>query len=149
MSSEKLAINAGVPQGSVLCPTLFPLHQRLQAKFKQTPSALLMTQHSHSAHIKSQSESALLLEEKSAASAAILNDDLASIAEWGKEWLVAFNPSKTQTINISIKHSKELPPLIMSDVQLECAGSLHLPGMDVSYKLSCHLHCQTCITSHL
>ena len=133
-----MSINAGVPQGSVLGPTLFLLYindlpDQLQSDIFVFADDTTLSQ---STHYKSQSESSHLLEEKRADSAVVLNNDLENIAEWGKKWLVAFNPAKTQTINISLKHNQVLPPLVMSGVQLESADTLHLLGIDISNKLS-------------
>jgi hypothetical protein len=144
-TSDKLSINAGVPQGSILGPTLFLLYindlpDRLQS---ETHVFADDTTLSHSTHFKSQSESSRLLQGKREESAQILNRDLAHIAEWGKNWLVAFNPTKTQTITISLKHNMEIPPVAMSGVQLESTDTLHLLGIDISNKLSwtSHISC--------
>ena len=111
-----------------------------RTSFNQTFSSFLMTTLSQSTHYNSQSESSHLLVEKRAESAEVLNNNLENIAEWGKKWLVVFNPAKTQTINISLKHNQVLPPHLMSGVQMESADTLHLLGIDISNKFSCTNH---------
>ena len=115
-------------QGSILGPTLL-----YQTNSSQTSTFLLMTQHSHIPLTSSLNVSRLSCYKGRGKKVQFLNRDLAHIAV-GKNWLVAFNPTKTQTITISLKYNLVLPPLAMSGVQLEIADTLHLIGMGV-------LHC--------
>ena len=96
VSSDNLSINAGVPQGSVLGPTLFLLYindlpDQLQSDIFVFADDTTLSQ---STHYKSQSESSHLLEEKRAESAEVLNNDLENIAEWGKNGLLPLIPLK-------------------------------------------------------
>ena len=52
--------------------------------------------------------------------ATLLNNDLSMITKWATDWLVDFNPSKTESLLISRKLNKPLhPSLFMNDVQIQ------------------------------
>ena len=47
-----------------------------------------------------------------ATAADILNNDLSKIHTWSKTWLVKFNPSKTESMFFSRKHSQPTHPIL-------------------------------------
>ena len=53
--------------------------------------------------------------ENPAAAANILNDDLINVHNWADQWLVSFNPSKTESMVISRKCNKPLHPRLLMD----------------------------------
>ena len=101
--SDQRLIEAGVPQGSVLGPTLFLVYindlvQNIESTvelFADDTSLYLCLEDPHQrAHT--------------------LNLDLARIAEWAKKWKVMFNPIKTKLINFSRKLNPTYLPLLFS-----------------------------------
>ena len=84
-----------------------------QTNSSQTSMFLLMTQHSHTPLTSSLNASRLSCYKGRGKRVQFLNT--AHIAEWGKNWLVAFNTTKTQTITITLKHNQVLPSLAMPD----------------------------------
>ena len=82
-------INAGVPQGSVLGPILFLIYVNdlvdnvtSYISLFTDDTSLYRTVHSH-------------------LDVGILNNDLSCISDWGKQWLVNFNPCKTKYVVFS------------------------------------------------
>lgn len=74
-------------------------------------------------------------------SACLLNTDLEKIHKWSKQWLVSFNPTKTECLTISNKVKKPFhPSLIFNNVHLkEVETHKHL-GIILSSNLSWNLH---------
>ena len=83
--SEKGNLKGGVPQGSVLGPLLFLLYindiadstQSFSRLFADDTSLLYSSNNIHEIEV-------------------IVNSDLSKIYNWSKEWLIDFNPKKTE-----------------------------------------------------
>ena len=66
-----------------------------------------------------------------------LNKDLQTISEWGSQWLVAFNSSKTQSVLHSrLKGDGDQHSLQMSNCTLQESDTISLLGLTVSSDLS-------------
>ena len=110
--SKAHSINAGVPQGSLLGPTLFLLfiNDLPDHIIKSLVSVYADDTTLYGRTSKIQDEESL---------AADLSSDLENIQNWGKEWLVTFNASKTKLL--SFHHHRNPPnlsPVEMSETTL-------------------------------
>ena len=117
-SSFCQAINAGIPQGSVLGPLLFlvfindlPENLESHVRLFADDSKLFVT-------------TANSLDPETT-----LNNDLASINLWAKKWLVYFNPDKTESLFISTNPNASPQPPIYFDGQIvkDVSGLLFHP----------------------
>lgn len=133
--SRFLQINAGVPQGSVLSPTLFLLHindmlslgnihcyaddSTVHARYFERPGAKLTD-----------------IEEKRRNLVVELDGVLDRISEWGACNLVEFNAKKTQVCAFTSKASPFLPHPTLQGTSLPVKDSLNILGMDVRSNLS-------------
>ena len=79
-------IKAGVPQGSILGPLLFLLFIKV-----------IVNEIHANIQLFADDTSLYLLVEHPDVTAQLLNIDLETIAKWAKLWLVAFNPSKSES----------------------------------------------------
>ena len=73
--------------------------------------------------------------------AELLNLDLEKIILWVKTWLVSFNPKKTESLLISRKLNKPVPPPLLMDNQIitEVDSHKHL-GVFLSNDCTWHKH---------
>ena len=116
-SSDAHPINAGVPQGSLLGPTLFLLF------INDLPNDIIRslidifaddtTLYGHtSCHVTDE-----ILADS-------LNTDLNHVVQWGKKWLVGFNSLKTKLLSFHHRRSEpNLPTIRMENASLSEAAS--------------------------
>ena len=101
-------IFAGVPQGSILGPLLFLLYIN-DIVINMGSNIRLFTDDT----------SIFIIVENPISAAQLLNSDLEKIAKWALDWLVTFNPIKTEALFISRKlQTFNHPPLFMLSQQI-------------------------------
>ena len=130
VSSNWSSINAGVPQGSILGPLLFLIY--INDLVENINSSIRLFADDTSLY--------KIVDDPTDASI-ILNSDLSKIHRWATDWLVSFNPSKSESLIFSGKVNKPYhPPIFMNNRQVnEVSTHKHL-GLYLSYNCSWHEH---------
>ena len=128
--SEWLEILAGVPQGSILGPLLFIMF--INDIVKEIHSNIRLVADDTSLYI---------IVDFPDSAAQILNVDLERIYEWAVQWLVRFNPNKTESLLFSRKlNIRHHPTLFFDDVPIqEVVSHKHL-GVCLSQRCDWHNH---------
>ncbi len=132
--SASAYINAGVPQGSILGPTLFLIfiNDLLDSIKNQvhmfaddtTISAIIPNQQDKKAQVNRNFQS-----------------DLHTMEEWAETWLVTFNAKKTQLLTISRKKVKEQNPSIkFVNENLTEVSNIKLLGINITSTLDWNSH---------
>ena len=117
-SSDAHAINAGVPQGSILGPTLFLLF------INDLPNHIIQSL------VDIYADDSTLYKSTSSdvddtAVASDLTSDLEEVVQWGKRWFVSFNAKKTNLATFHHKrNSPSFSPIQMDNSTLEDAPCL-------------------------
>ena len=93
-SSQEYPVNAGVPQGSFLGPTLFLLHINDLPDVVICNTAIYADDTALYSNCDQVSDLWQQLE-----LASELESDLRDTVDWGKKWLVDFNAAKTQLVS--------------------------------------------------
>ena len=129
-SSDRIRIEAGVPQGSILGPLLFVIFINDIVKEIQTNIRLFADDTSlfHSivdSHLTQR----------------LLNQDLLKISEWAAQWLMIFNVLKNEAMTLSLRNNPPLqPPLFLDGNPIkEVTQHTHL-GITFSSKMSWKPH---------
>mgnify|MGYP003323128865 FL=1 len=122
-SSPLFCINAGVPQGSVLGPTLFLVF------INDLPDEVLsrIGIYADDTTLYSSLGKSGIFEKVE--SAGELELDLCSIVEWGNRWLVTFNATKTKLLSFNRHRDPLLVPVKMSGIELPEETSFRLLGL--------------------
>ena len=137
-SSSWASVLAGVPQGSVLGPLLFLIYIND------------ITSEVQSSEVRLFADDTILyiFIDNPIQSAQALNDDLARISQWAREWLVKFSAPKTKTMTISRKRKRQhAPPLIMNNVTLDEVPSYKHLGVKISNNLLWNEHIEETVVN--
>ena len=116
--SDVFEINAGVPQGSVLGPTLFLLF------INDLPADVLKS----FINIFADDTTIYGFTSKDLNHQDLadnISGDLSGVVQWGKRWLVSFNAQKTKLVSFNRRrNAPDLPPVSMDGVDLDESSCL-------------------------
>ncbi|CAH2004669.1 unnamed protein product [Acanthoscelides obtectus] len=140
-SSSSHNVNAGVPQGSILAPTLFLLH--INDLLSCTINPIHRFADDSTLHAGIQSDrpiSAAKLEKRRLATTSSLTRDLEAITAWGRNNLVQFNASKTQYCTLTNKKRPSAHTVSIDGRVLPKSHSFRLVGVQITEDLIWHEH---------
>ena len=129
-SSQEHPVNAGVPQGSILGPTLFLLYINdlpddvICDIAIYADDTILYSKCNRASYLWQQLELAFELE-----------SDLRDIVDWGKKWLVDFTAGKTQLVSFDRSNNNGSIDVKKDGSVLQEKSSFKMPGLTLSSKL--------------
>ena len=129
-SSQEYPVNAGVPQGSILGPTLFLLY------INDLPDDVIcnIAIYADDSTLYSRCDWASDLWQQLEL-ASELESDLRDNVDWGKKWLVDFNAGKTQLVSFDLSNNNGSIDVKMGGFILEKKSSFKMLGLTFSSKL--------------
>ena len=108
VTSTKKDITAGVPQGSVLGPLLFLIYVNDISENLLSLTRLFAD------------DSSLFVSASNLRDIeGLLNHDLILVSSWAQQWLVNFNPNKTEAMLFSFRQTDEFPTLVFDGVDIK------------------------------
>lgn len=139
--SEKFKINAGVPQGCILSPTLFLLYiNDLLGKTNNSIYSFADDSTLISSFTSQTPMTAAHSQREREHQIASINEDMNTIVEWGDNNIVQFNAGKTQAAIFSKKANTAGSDLKMTEQTLTLASSINLLGVNVENNMSWRNH---------
>lgn len=137
--SDTKPINAGVPQGSVLSPTLFILHindmlqtSNIHCYADDSTGDALYAGRSNISRVEVEECRSRLVSE--------IETSLEQVSEWGRLNLVQFNPTKTQVCAFSAKKSPFVAAPCFQNTPLNISKSIGILGVDISNEVQFRDH---------
>ena len=135
-SSSLLSVKAGVPQGSVLGPLLFLVYVNYIAESLLSLTRLFADDSSlfyYAATIKD-------IE-------GIINHDLRMLVRWAAQWLINFNPLKTEVMLFTLRLVDSLPNIIFDGTPIKFVTEHKHLGLTFSSNGQWHCHIENIIKS--
>ena len=130
-SKSKVApVQSGVPQGSVLGPTLFLLYINDLPNYLQNNSSVRL----------SADDCVLYRNINKEEDAMALQEDLEALQSWERDWLMEFHPNKCQVLHITTKTKPLKHQYNIHGHILEEAESAKYLGVNIHHKLSWNTH---------
>ena len=135
-SSQEYPVNAGVPQSSILAPTLFLLYINDLPDDVICNNAIYADDTTLCSKCDQTSDLWQQLE-----LASELESDLRDTVDWGRKWLVDFNAGQTQLVSFDRSNNTGAIDVKMNESVLEEKSSFKVPGLTsklnwVSYIIS-------------
>ena len=128
--STKAPVQSGVPQGSVLGPTLFLLY------INDLPNYL-----ANNSSVRLFADDCVLYRTiNDREDAKLLQEDLEALQEWEKDWLMEFHPQKCQILHITNKRQALRQPYNIHGHILEEVESAKYLGVNIHHKLNWNTH---------
>ena len=130
--SQTHSISSGVPQGSILGPTLFLIY------INDLPDELIckLVIYADDTTLYSCLDGKAETEEQRLALAKSLESDLTRISDWGKKWQVSLNSEKTKVLSANRYVDPEATPISLNGTTLEESSSIRLVGLTLSKDLT-------------
>ena len=129
-SSQEYPVNAGVPQGSILGPTLFLLY--INDLSDDVICDIAIYADDTTLYSKCDQASDLWQQLELASE---LESDLRDMLDWGKKWLVDLNAGKTQLVLFDRSNNNGSIDVKMGGSILEQKSSFKMLGLTFSSKL--------------
>ena len=134
--SKSQVTTAGVPQGSVLDPLFFLIFINDIAEHLLSITRIFADDTSLAFTASNISD----IE-------GILNHDLCVISDWSKQWLVDFNPNKTEAILFTLKKNIPNPSLVFNNTNVTFVSHHKHLGLTLSNDGKWHEHISNIISS--
>ncbi|MEW8548105.1 MAG: reverse transcriptase family protein, partial [Candidatus Thiodiazotropha sp.] len=132
VTSSKKQITAGVPQGSVLGPLLFLVYVNDISENLLSLTRLFAD------------DSSLFVSASSLQDIeGLLNHDLILVSTWARQWLVNFNPNKTEAMLFSFRQFEDFPTLLFDGVDIKFVSNHKHLGLIFSDNMKWNVHIES------
>ena len=137
-SSQLQDISAGVPQGSVLGPTIFSCFINDLPSVIRSEVGMFANDCTMFSTIRDSSDTEAVHVQ--------MQQDLDNIQAWADKWQVTFTPHKCQTMTITNKRHSNHHPLTFNSITITESPTVNILGVTIDQKLNWTHHINTVAT---